>query len=249
MMPIVNFGSIHLPTFFLVISVSLSLLLVLLSMRVDSFRKDRKIAFDLAIITMLSGFIGGRLLHVFFEEWPYYSEHYYRIFEFWRGGFVYFGGMAGAFIACTAYLKWRKQDFFEWADFFAPLFSLSHALGRIGCLLTGCCFGTFCELPWEMEGRHPTAVYLMLGELIIFSILIYFERKKSAPKKGHLFVKWILLHSVLRLNVEYFRDDFRGAFFKLPLFGNLSVSQVVSLLLMLGVGVFYYLSYRKKKET
>ncbi|MGZ3690813.1 MAG: prolipoprotein diacylglyceryl transferase family protein, partial [Pseudobdellovibrio sp.] len=98
MMPIVDFGSIHIPTFFLVISISLSCLLVILSNRVDLFHKNRKIAFDLAIIIMVSGFVGGRLLHVFFEEWDYYSQDLMRIFEFWRGGFVYFGGMFTAFI-------------------------------------------------------------------------------------------------------------------------------------------------------
>ena len=248
MMPIINFGSIHLPSFFLVISVSLSILLLLLSYRVDRFGKDRKIAFDLAIVLMLSGFVGGRLLHVFFEEWSYYAEDLSRIFEFWRGGFVYYGGMIGAIIACGIYLKLKKQNFLEWADFFAPLFSLSHALGRVGCLLSGCCFGSVCDLPWSMDGRHPTVMYLIIGELLIFGILLLYE-KAGTPGKGHLFFKWLLLHSVLRLIVEFFRDDFRGAFFHIPPFGSLSISQVISLGIMISVFIFYFISYSAKKKA
>jgi phosphatidylglycerol:prolipoprotein diacylglycerol transferase len=231
------------PSYFLVISISLSILLLMLSLRVDKFGKDRKIAFDLAIVLMFSGFVGGRLLHVFFEEWDYYRMDPERIFEFWKGGFVYFGGVIGAFIACPIYLKLKKQSFLEWADFFAPLFSLSHALGRIGCLLSGCCYGAYCTLPWAVEGRHPTVLYLIFGEIIIFCFLMIYERNRSLPR-GHLFAKWLLLHSIVRLNVEYFRDDFRGAFFHVPPFGNLSISQVICLILIAGVFVFYAFSYK-----
>jgi phosphatidylglycerol:prolipoprotein diacylglycerol transferase len=248
MMPIIDFGAIHMPSYFLVISISLSILLLYLSFRVDRFAKDRKIAFDLAIVIMFAGFIGGRLLHVFFEEWDYYQQDPGRILEFWKGGFVYYGGVIGAFIAGPLYLKWKKQSFLEWADFFAPLFSLSHALGRIGCLLSGCCYGAYCTLPWAMDGRHPTVLYLIGGELLTFCILMIYERNKSLPK-GHLFAKWILLHSIIRLNVEYFRDDFRGTFFNVPLFGHISISQVISLILIVGVFVFYGLSYRKRKTS
>lgn len=247
MMPIINFGSIHLPTFFLVISVSLSILLILLSYRVDRFGKDRKISFDLSIVLMLSGFVGGRLLHVVFEEWPYYAEDLSRIFEFWRGGFVFYGGMIGASLAGFAYLKIKKQKFLEWADFFAPLFSLAHALGRIGCLLSGCCFGATCELPWAMDGRHPTAIYMITGELFIFVLLLLYEKYEKSPA-GHIFAKWVLLHSILRLNVEYFRDDFRGAFFNVPPFGHLSISQVISLILMVCVLAFYIFGYLKRRS-
>lgn len=245
MMPIINFGAIHIPSFFVVISLSLSFLLVYLSKRVDQFKRDRKIAFDIAIVLMLAGFAGGRLMHVFFEEWPYYQQDFNRIFEFWKGGFVYYGGMIGAFVAGFIFVKIKKQDFLGWADFFTPLFSLSHALGRVGCLLSGCCYGQFCELPWAIEGRHPTVLYLVFGELIIFSTLLYFEKNKSIIK-GHLFTKWILLHSVLRLIVEYFRDDFRGNFFRLPLMGHVSISQVISLALIAAVLAYYGLTYKKK---
>lgn len=248
MMPVIDFGSIHIPTFFLVISISLSCLLIILSSRVDHFHKNRKIAFDLAIIIMISGFVGGRLLHVFFEEWEYYSQDLMRIFEFWRGGFVYFGGMFAAFATAFVYVKIKKINFLEWADFFAPLFSLAHALGRIGCLLSGCCFGIECNLPWALEGRHPTVLYLLFGELMTFFILLYLERKRHLYKPGDLFAKWILLHSVIRLNVEYFRNDFRGTFFDTPLFGLLSISQIISLFLIACVATYYYWRHNKEKR-
>ena len=148
-------------------------------------------------------------------------------------------------LAGFIYTRVRKISFAEWADFFAPLFSLSHALGRVGCLLSGCCFGRYCTLPWALEGRHPTALYLIIGESFIFLLILMFEQQQVYKRPGFLFAKWLLFHSLLRFNVEYFRDDFRGVFFDFPLLGLLSVSQVISLVIIVGIGVFFVVKREK----
>lgn len=248
MYPIIDFGTLHIPTFFLVISLSLSGLLVALSKRVDLFLKDRKAAYDIAIIIMLSGFLGGRIMHIVFEEWEYYAMQPSRMIEFWNGGFVYFGGLISSFLACIAYCKIKKLKFLDWADFFTPLLSLSHAFGRIGCLLSGCCFGVACDLPWALDGRHPTVLYLFFGEIAILFVLLGYEQAKHKMPSGHLFAKWILLHSVLRLNVEYFRNDYRGDFYNIPPFGQISISQIISLIFIVISTSFFVSESRKRAK-
>lgn len=248
MIPFINLGSLQIPTFFLVISVSLSGLLFFLSYRVDSFARDRKIAFDIALLLMAAGFIGGRLMHIFYEEWDYYKANPEQIFYFWNGGFVFLGGLIFCLIAGFIFARYKKINFLEWADFFTPLFSLSHALGRIGCFLSGCCFGAQCALPWASAGRHPTALYLFFGELVIFLYLLLAEKKQIYKFSGGLFVKWLLLHSLLRFSIEYFRDDFRGLFIRLPLLGSLSVSQIISLVIIISSLVFFYFQKKRLKN-
>ncbi len=245
MIPILRLGTIQIQTYFLVISFSLSFLLIYLSSRVEKFSKDRKMAFDVAILLMVSGFVGGRLFHVFYEEWDYYRLHPQQILYFWNGGFVYLGGLISCLISGFVYAKIRKINFAEWADFFTPLFSLSHALGRIGCFLSGCCFGSQCALPWSYAGRHPTALYLVGGELLVFGLLLFIEKKQLVKFSGGLFAKWLILHSLLRFIVEYFRDDFRGVFVELPLFGSLSISQLISLFIIVGAGTLLFAKYPK----
>ncbi|MBY0553691.1 prolipoprotein diacylglyceryl transferase [bacterium] len=242
MIPYISIGSLQIPTFFLVISLSLSALLVFLSYRVEQFSKNRAQAFDIALMLMLSGFVGGRLMHVFYEELNYYLINPWQILAFWNGGFVFLGGLISCLITGTIYARIKKISFGEWADFFTPLFSLAHALGRIGCFLSGCCFGSICFLPWAYSGRHPTALYLAVGEFVIFLVLLLFEGKKAMPTKGSLFVKWLLLHSLLRFNVEYFRDDFRGLF----IFG-LSISQIISLIIVVFCVSFFVKDAKRSK--
>ena len=37
------------------------------------------------------------------------------------------------------------------ADLLAPAMLLGLAIGRVGCLLNGCCFGAVCDRPWALE--------------------------------------------------------------------------------------------------
>lgn len=236
MFPQISFLSLQIPSFFLVISLSLTFLMFWLSKRLDSeigANFNRKIAFNLALLIMVSGFWGARLLHVFYEEWSFYAEYPIHIFKFWNGGFVYFGGFIAALLFAIIYLKKCKENFIQWADFATPLLSASYDLGRIGCFLEGCCYGKYCELPWAVAGRHPTQLYMAFGEFFILSLLLLIERRK--PFDGYLFFKWLLLHSLFRFSFEYFRDDERGA----NILG-LSISQSICFVIII-VSIIYLL--------
>lgn len=227
MFPQIRFFYFQIPTFYVVISLSLTALLFWLSQRLDTERSqifDRKIAYNLSLILMFAGFLGGRSFHVFYEEWPFYKEFPEQILKFWNGGFVYFGGFIFALIAAAIYLKNKKPNFSKWADFMTPLFAASYALGRIGCFLEGCCFGRYCELPWAIDGRHPTQLYMSLAEFFILGLILAIEKIKPMFD-GYLFAKWILLHSIFRFIFEYFRDDDRG-----NLIYGLSISQLLCII-------------------
>ena len=230
MFPQIKIFNSQIATFFLVISLSLTLLLFWLSARLDSEngkKFNRPIAYNLSMLIMIFGFWGARFFHVFYEEWPFYQEYPAQIFKFWNGGFVYFGGMAAAAVAAFVYLKNEKQNFIKWADFMTPLLSASYALGRIGCFFEGCCYGKTCDLPWAVAGLHPTQLYMALGEFCILGLILFIEKKKSFFD-GFLFLNWVLLHSVFRFVFEFFRDDDRGNTIM-----GLSISQALCLILII----------------
>jgi phosphatidylglycerol:prolipoprotein diacylglycerol transferase len=183
--------------------------------RSEKLGLSRSMALDLSLLIMVFGFIGGRLLHIVYESFDYYREDFWRIFYFWDGGFVYYGGAILATVAGLIYLHLRacKQSG-NYLDMLAPVMSFAYALGRSACLLAGCCYGKYCELPWAINGRHPTQLYAIVWELGALCLILGFEKGRQKKgffsKPGQLFYIWMVLHGIGRLIMESFRDDFRG---------------------------------------
>ena len=212
--------------------VSLSLLysgLIIYTVR-RALKRDRPVetVLQISLILMIVGFIGARLFHVFYEVPSFYKGHWERVLMFWYGGFVYFGGALAAFASALIFLRIKKEQIWPWLDFFAPVISVGYGLGRISCFISGCCYGQICDLPWSVSGRHPTQLYAAFWELSVFAGLIWLERRPQKLKTNlSIFLIWLSLHSLGRLLMEFYRDDFRGA-----LWLGLSISSWISLILL-----------------
>lgn len=91
-----------------------------------------------------------------------------QILQFTEGGLVVYGSVIGGVIAFVWY-SWRhKLPVMGMADILAPAFMAGLAIGRVGCLLNGCCFGGPCDLPWAVTfpaDSPPFMDQLMAGEL------------------------------------------------------------------------------------
>lgn len=184
-----------------------------------------KTALDIGLILMAFGLFGARLTHVLWESPAYYWERPLEALAIWEGGFVFYGGALLATLAGWIYVRLQKQSFLVWADFYAPIAALGYGLGRFSCFISNCCFGQVCDYPWAIEGRHPTQLYAMVWELLVFCFLVYLAPKIRKPT-GLLFCVWLLFHAVGRLVMEHFRADFRG-----PFVAGLSFSSAISVVL------------------
>ncbi len=102
---------------------------------------------------MLGGIVGARLFYVV-QKWSEYDhlgfqQRIVESFKLTEGGLVIYGGIVGGLLAAGIFC-WRQQlHIASTADLIAPGFLIGLSLGRIGCLLHGCCFGGVCtaELP------------------------------------------------------------------------------------------------------
>lgn len=193
---------------------------------------------DLFFVILVSGIIGGRLLYVIinFED---FKASPLDIFKLWNGGLVFFGGFITAVAASVVTLKIKQLPFLKTADIVAPGAALGHGIGRLGCFFAGCCYGRQCDLPIAVQFSdpnslaplhvplHPTQLYMVLANLTLFFILVFLQRRKRFH--GMIFLSYIILYSVFRFIIEFFRGDFRGDFF----FEFLSVSQGIGILAVL----------------
>lgn len=204
--------------------------LILYVWRVRSQKLSLKIAIQLAVITLTSGFIGARLIDIFYLSPALYKTDSKMIYTFWLGNYSFYGGLWTAVFCGYLFLKLKKESPLVWANLCAPLISLCYGLGRIGCVLEGCCFGKACPLAYDaysFHGRYPTQIYAVIADVLI--ALFLFWRGRKQPR--NLFFQWMYLSGAARLVMEYFRDDFQ----ELNIYGYSASSWIALVMIIAGI--------------
>jgi phosphatidylglycerol:prolipoprotein diacylglycerol transferase len=181
-------------------------------------------------------------------------ETYATTGGFWKailanfGGSVFYGGLLGGMLTSGLYLI-RKKDRADYADLGAVAVPLFHTFGRLGCFLTGCCYGVESDIGFVYHhaisagangvSRFPVQLVEMGLNIALFFLLHSWLRK--GKQKGRLMQWYLLIYPVYRFVLEFFRgDDYRGFLF------GLSTSQFISLLILLGNLI---ITLCRKKQT
>ena len=171
-----------------------------------------------------------------------------------RGGLVFYGGFIGAFLACYVYVHRVGLPAWKLADVMAPSIALGHAIGRLGCLMHGCCYGLACDLPWAIHfpgrhetrgaGVHPTQLYESgLNLLMSLALARVFKVRRF---DGQVFALYMCCYAVLRSIVEVFRGDYPNRYAG----GLLTPAHLVSVAIFaLGTALFVWLWNRASKPV
>ena len=110
---------------------------------------------SLAFAMFVLGIIGARVFFVV-RYWNDSFAHYPRwealrkALFFTEGGLVVYGSLIGGAIAFAWFCRRQRLPMLAMADIIAPSLVVGLAIGRVGCLLNGCCYGGACEKPWAV---------------------------------------------------------------------------------------------------
>ncbi len=121
---------------------------------------DSELIFSLIFWMLVPGIIGARAFYVI-EYWPEYWRVYTdpngglgpflgSVVNFAKGGLVVYGAFFGGVAGLLAFVRKHRLPLLATCDLFAPSMVLGLAIGRIGCLMNGCCFGAVCDYPWAV---------------------------------------------------------------------------------------------------
>ena len=106
------FDHSKIPSYILMISLAFSIAVIWAYKKSKKLKYKTSFALDLSLVIMVSGFIGGRAFHVFYEEPTYYLNHPENILKFWQGGFVFYGGLLTVLLVTFVFCRLQKRSYF-----------------------------------------------------------------------------------------------------------------------------------------
>ena len=111
---------------------------------------------DLGIYMIISALIGAKLM-LLIVEFEHFSLSLTDLWALVRSGGVFYGGLFLAVPVALWYMRRHRMPTWTTCDIFTPGIALGHAVGRIGCLMAGCCFGRPTSVPWGITFTSPLA--------------------------------------------------------------------------------------------
>jgi len=179
---------------------------------------------DIGFWLMLSGVIGGRVAYIMANYRDYLADPW-TIIRVDQGGLIFYGGFIGAMMAGIIYSRVKREPFLVFSDYVITALPLAHALGRLGCFLNGCCYGSITLLPWRVfvngTPRHPVQLYEALLGLMVYGVLLWAYGRVKIP--GRVLAVYLMLYPVGRFIVEFWRGDPRQHGFGLTVAQNISL--------------------------
>jgi phosphatidylglycerol---prolipoprotein diacylglyceryl transferase len=242
---LISIGSFFIPTYGTLVAIAfLAALWITIRLAKRASLPSEPIT-NLAIYCALAGLAGAKLFMILFDFSDYWTgrQQLFSLGTLQAAG-VYQGGFLVAFITAILYMRRQHLPVLATSDVFVPGIALGQAIGRIGCLSAGCCYGIPTHVPWAVTFRnpaaadltgvplgiplHPTQLYESIADAAIFLFLYFRIGKKHT---GGAILGWYLaLYSAARFAIEFFRFHEQGLHF------GLSYTQWISLA-TLAVGV------------
>lgn len=202
------------------------------------------------IFAGIGGIIGAKLFSIV-TSIKYIIKYDLSLVQIMQNGFVFYGGLIGGILGLFIYCKAYKLSFHDYCELFAPGLPLGHALGRIGCLFSGCCFGVEVNSGFSVmykishNPNTPLNTLLLPVQLIesICLVLIFVACEievLKVPQKKLSAYTYIFSYSIIRFILEFFRNDLeRGVYI-------LSTSQYISIVLFIGAMVCFVLDMKNR---
>ena len=210
-----------------------------------SWRKGKKTGLpveDLLIIAAFalgSGTVGASLLYVFVT---YDIQQILAFiagwdFRFLGSGIVFYGGLIGGILGALIGVRVAKCKLDTAVRSVVPYIPLGHGIGRVGCVMAGCCHGFPYDGPFALyyphsvsglspeQGYFPVQLLEALINAAVCIVLLCIEKRLKQAKD--LLFAYLGMYAASRFFLEMLRGDaIRGVWYAL------STSQIISIALV-----------------
>ena len=235
---LLSFGPVHLYSYGVLVAIGVLSAVLFLRTNAKIISIDPETIVDLAITTVVSGFVGARIFYII-QFWDYFRTSPIDMVKIWEGGIVLYGGLIGGLLGFSIFIWIKRLPFLTLLDLFVPGMALAQGFGRIGCFFNGCCYGKPATVPWAISFPsldhpvHPTQLYeaAFCFFLALFLLILWQKRLRT----GTVSFAYFMLYPMGRFSIEFFRGD------NARIFLNLTLSQWISIAVMIST-LFLFVS-------
>lgn len=207
---------------------------------------------DFMFYLTLGVIIGGRLGYVLFYGGNTFWQNPLQVFEVWKGGMSFHGGVLGVIAATWYFSKKINYQFLALTDLIVLYAPIGICLGRLANFINDELWGRITDVPWAVKfpnggfwPRHPSQLYEAFFEGVVMFTVLNFLWRYQWVRERHGFVSslFVIFYGIFRISMEQFREpDVQMGFY----FKYFTMGQILSVpLIVLGAMVIYFLVRKK----
>ncbi len=235
----------------IMVALAVVALLAIFSREAKRLSISQDLIYNLFLWGVIGGLVVSRLVHVIDHVVTHPGEPI-QLIGF--AGLSVLGAIGGAVLAVWVYTRVKKIPWSSMAvvgDAVAVGAPVAQAIGRIGCIINGCCYGTRSSLPWAVVYTnpesacglrgiplHPAQIYFLLWNLVVFAVLWRMRGRFKPP--GALFLLYLCLYAAGDFGLRLFRVNE-------PFLLGLHQGQVISLAILAVVLPLFIIKIRSSQ--
>ena len=246
----IQLGPIPIYWYGVIIASGLFLGLYLATREADKLGLQKDVMVDLVVFAAPIAIISARIYYVIFEWDQFKGGSFADYFAIWNGGIAIHGALIGAVITAIVFTRIKKMSFWQIADIAAPSIILGQAIGRWGNFMnqeahggpmSQAAYDNFHQyLPDFIMNQmcidgvmyYPTFLYESFWNILV--LIGLFILRKYNPRRGELFLNYLIFYSIGRFFIEGLRTDSLY-------FGPLRQAQLISIaIIVIAVIVIVY---------
>ena len=260
--PLLGEQHLFLPTYGFLFALGVVLAWIWFMRRAKGLGLPEDRLFNLTFYSVLAGIIGAKLLLIV-VDWRTYLANPAEILGTLRSAGVLMGGVLAGALTFVFYCRRYDLPLWDLADTISAPLVLAQAMGRLGCFSAGCCWGvpldasnpiaiTFTDAQARAQTGVPLDVALFPSQLaemfydLGLVVMLTFMWRRSPKPAGVVFWTYVLLYSLGRATIEFWRGDtHRGVYF-----GDLvSTSQMIAVATALLAAVVLLRAARQRRQA
>ncbi len=171
--------------------------------------KSQKFILISLLFVIITAIFGTRFAGLFYmpvSQWD--INQFTNVLQ--SGELIYHSGLIIGYILISIVILIMRFEYIVMSDLYFVYVPLGHAIGRIACLLVGCCWGR-AVFWFDHTFQNPVPLYEIIINGAIFSTaLILFNRiyqQQPNRYKGTVTAFYLITYGIARFVIEFFRSE------------------------------------------